>query len=166
MADADPALLRRFQHNQRIALATAFPALQCTAAILPAWLPPGTPSSSLADGRRPKLDVPEARDQRGLLDFFGSIGISWDARMAPGGARIWLFFPMKIYDQTSFKEKSTNISTNKMESMISLCDLWLPEAGRRTHLQFICNIFVEGIKKEVRGLPIWKTLAHIHTFLV
>jgi len=63
--------------------------------------------------------------------------------MAPGGARIWLFFPMKIYDQTSFKEKSTNISTNKMESMISLCDLWLPEAGRRTHLQFICNIFVE-----------------------
>ena len=50
---------------------------------------------------------------------------------------------MKIYDQTSFKEKSTNISTNKLESMISLCDLWLPEAGRRTHLQFICNIFVE-----------------------
>ncbi len=35
-----------------------------------------------AVGRHRKLDVPEARDQRGLLDFFGSIGISWDARMA------------------------------------------------------------------------------------
>src|SRR5258707_655818 len=49
---------------------------------LPGWLPLGTPSSSLADGRRRKLDVPEARDQRGLLDFFGLVGISWDARMA------------------------------------------------------------------------------------
>ncbi len=80
------------------------------------------------------LDVPQ--DLAGALL---SEGKDWP----PGGARIWLFFPMKIYDQTSFKEKSTNISTNKMESMISLCDLWLPEAGRRTHLQFICNIFVE-----------------------
>jgi hypothetical protein len=35
-----------------------------------------------AVGRHRKLGVPEARGQRGPLDFFGRIGISWDARMA------------------------------------------------------------------------------------
>ena len=35
-----------------------------------------------AVGRYRKLGVPEARGQRGPLDFFGRIGISWDARMA------------------------------------------------------------------------------------
>lgn len=95
-------------------------------ACLPDWLPPGTPSSSLADGRRPKLDVPEARDQRGLLDFFGSIGISWDARMAPGGARIERLFLGKNLRKNQFRKKSTNINTNKNESSFPVCLLAVP----------------------------------------
>jgi hypothetical protein len=39
------------------------------------------------------------------LDFFGSIGISWDARMAPGGARIDRLFLGENLRINQFREK-------------------------------------------------------------